>query len=41
MLDLGKAVFLGAVEEAERSSVDRVRQFFERRPDDYIAQRSV
>ena len=41
MLDLGKAVYDGPVEEAEASSVPRVRQFFERRPDEFITQRGV
>jgi phospholipid/cholesterol/gamma-HCH transport system ATP-binding protein len=41
MLDQGAAIFLGSIEEAETSDVPRVRQFFERRADDYIAQRIV
>ncbi|MDX9974399.1 MAG: ABC transporter ATP-binding protein [FCB group bacterium] len=41
MLDRGIVVFTGTVKEAERSSVDRVRQFFERRPDEFIAQRNL
>ena len=41
MLDRGSVTFLGAVEEAMRSGNDRVRQFFERRPDDHIMHRSV
>lgn len=41
MLDQGAAIFLGSVEEAETSDVPRVRQFFERRADEYIAQRIV
>ena len=41
MLDLGKVVFTGTVAEAEASSEDRVRQFFERRPDDSIMQRNA
>ncbi len=41
MLDRGKAIFYGTMEEAETSEVDRVRQFFERRADDYIAQRTI
>lgn len=40
MLDQGKAVFLGTLEEAENSENDRVRQFFERRPDEYMTQRA-
>lgn len=39
MLDQGKAVFLGTLEEAENSDNDRVRQFFERRPDEYMMTR--
>ncbi len=38
MLDKGKAVFLGSVDEAQVTSVERVRQFFERRPDEQMAQ---
>ncbi|MDZ4857431.1 MAG: ABC transporter ATP-binding protein [Candidatus Hydrogenedentes bacterium] len=41
MLDQGKAIFLGTVEEALRSDVPRVRQFFERRADDFIVQRGA
>lgn len=41
MLDKGKVIFLGTAPEAERSSIDRVRQFFERRPDAAIGQRSA
>jgi len=41
MLDRGKVVFHGSLEEAETTSEPRVRQFFERRPDEYIAQRNV
>lgn len=36
MLDEGRLVFTGTVEEAERADVARVRQFFERRPDEFI-----
>ncbi len=39
MLDQGSAIFLGTLQEAETSDVSRVRQFFERRPDEFIAQR--
>jgi phospholipid/cholesterol/gamma-HCH transport system ATP-binding protein len=38
MLDGGKAVFTGTVEEAMHSRNERVRQFFERRPDEHIMQ---
>lgn len=41
MLDMGKAIFLGTLEEALNSAQPRVRQFFERRPDDYIMQRGA
>lgn len=41
MLDRGKALFTGTVEEAEQSDVERVKQLFERRPDEFIAQRNV
>lgn len=41
MLDRGTVVFCGTVEEAEHSDQPRVRQFFERRPDEYIAQRNL
>ena len=40
MLDLGKVIFLDDVDKAEESAVPRTRQFFERRADDYIAQRN-
>ena len=41
MLDRGKVLFTGTVADAENSGVDRVRQFFERRPDEYIMQRNA
>lgn len=41
MLDLGKIVFLGQVEEAEATDVPRTRQFFERRADAFITQRNA
>jgi len=41
MLDQGKVVFNGTLDEAERSEIPRVKQFFERRADQYIAQRNV
>lgn len=41
MLDRGKVIFAGTVAEAEVSDVPRVRQLFERRPDEFIAQRNV
>lgn len=41
MLDRGKVIFTGTRDEAEHSEVERVRQFFERQPDSFIAQRNV
>ncbi len=41
MLDMGKAVFSGTIQEAERSDHPRVRQFFERRADEFIMQRNA
>jgi len=41
MLDRGKAIFCGTMDEAGTSEVERVRQFFERRPDEYMAQRTI
>jgi phospholipid/cholesterol/gamma-HCH transport system ATP-binding protein len=41
MLDKGKAIFLGTMNEAEKSDHLRVRQFFERRPDESIMQRTT
>ena len=38
MLDKGKVVFCGTLDEAMASPVERLRQFFDRRPDDYITQ---
>lgn len=40
MLDRGKIIFIGTVAEAESSEVKRVRQFFERRADEFIAHRN-
>lgn len=41
MLDQGKVVFCGTLEEAETSSIERLRQFFDRLPDEHIAQRNI
>ncbi|MBP8130048.1 MAG: ABC transporter ATP-binding protein [Candidatus Hydrogenedentes bacterium] len=41
MLDQGRAIFFGTLGDVEHTSVERVRQFFERRPDAYIMQRSI
>jgi phospholipid/cholesterol/gamma-HCH transport system ATP-binding protein len=41
MLDRGNAIFTGTIEEAECTTVPRVRQFFERRADDFIMQRNI
>ncbi len=38
MLDKGEVLFCGTVEETKTSSIERVRQFFERRPDEFITQ---
>ena len=41
MLDRGRVVFGGTLQEAESTDTPRVRQFFERRADEYITQRNV
>lgn len=41
MLDLGKVVFYGTKEEALASTEPRVRQFFDRKPDEFITQRNI
>lgn len=41
MLDRGKVIFAGTVEEAEEAGIPRTRQFFERRADDFIGQRNA
>lgn len=41
MLDRGKVIFTGTLDDAETTDVARVRQLFERRPDEFIAQRNV
>lgn len=38
MLDKGRAIFVGTLDEALHTSVPRVKQFFERRPDEQMAQ---
>lgn len=38
MLDKGKVIFCGTLDEAKVSPVERLRQFFDRRPDEYITQ---
>ena len=40
MLDEGRVVFNGTLEEVETADNERVRQFFERRADEFIAQRN-
>jgi len=40
MLDDGRVVFNGTLEEVEAADNERVRQFFERRADEFIAQRN-
>lgn len=41
MLDRGKVIFTGTLKEAENTDVERVRQMFDRRPDEFIAQRNI
>jgi phospholipid/cholesterol/gamma-HCH transport system ATP-binding protein len=41
MLDLGKVVFYGTRAEALASREPRVRQFFDRKPDEFITQRNI
>lgn len=41
MLDMGKVVFCGTLEQAAASPAPRLRQFFDRRPDEYISQRNA
>lgn len=41
MLDQGHVIFCGTMEEVDHTDNDRVRQFFERRPDEFIAQRNL
>jgi phospholipid/cholesterol/gamma-HCH transport system ATP-binding protein len=41
MLDRGEVIFLGTLHEALNSDNDRVRQFFERRPDEFISARNI
>lgn len=41
MLDKGVVVFHGTLEDVDSSREDRVRQFFERRADEFIAQRNI
>lgn len=41
MLDRGKVIFEGTVSDAQTSNLERVRQFFERRPDAHIVQRNL
>lgn len=41
MLDRGSIIFEGTLDEAEHTEVERTRQFFERKADDYITQRNI
>lgn len=41
MLDMGKVVFCGTLEEAATCSIPRLRQFFDRQPDEFISQRNA
>ncbi len=38
MLDNGNVLFCGTLEEIMQSPIERVRQFFDRKPDEYITQ---
>jgi len=41
MLDKGEVVFCGTLDEAMVSPVERLRQFFDRRPDEFITQSNM
>jgi phospholipid/cholesterol/gamma-HCH transport system ATP-binding protein len=41
MLDMGKVIFLGTLDDVEKCDNERVTQFFERRPDEHIEQRQL
>ena len=41
MLDRGKVIFTGTIDQAQQSEIERVSQFFDRRPDEYITQRNI
>ncbi|MFA7693275.1 MAG: ATP-binding cassette domain-containing protein [Candidatus Hydrogenedentales bacterium] len=41
MLDMGEVIFCGTLEEAAQSTNERLRQFFDRKPDAYISQRNL
>ena len=41
LLDRGKVIFLGTLDDVEKSTNERVRQFFERRADEHIEQRQL
>ena len=41
MLDMGRVVFCGTLEDAMASPIPRLRQFFDRRPDEFISQRNT
>jgi len=41
MLDRGETVYLGTVDAVETEGSERVRQFFERRADEFITQRNI
>ncbi len=41
MLDRGRIVFYGSLDEVDRTDNARVRQFFERRADEHISQRNA
>lgn len=41
MLDRGRVIFDGTPQEVEKTDNERVRQFFERRADEFISQRNI
>lgn len=41
MLDRGKAIFYGTLEESMTASIPRLRQFFDRQPDEFIYQHAA
>jgi len=41
MLDKGEVIFCGTLDEAMVSPVERLRQFFDRRPDEFITQSNM
>lgn len=41
MLDMGRVVFCGTLDEAAACEIPRLRQFFDRQPDEFISQRNL